>query len=189
MKVTPVLGVFWAAAVCAGEPTLRWVGRCGQAALCDAQDCHWCLVSPVVTSRGWAFGGGGCGLAYLLRSPLVGSLVLVVNSAEVGNNDRNRQSNDQHPAQGANGAKYLPSNCLGHHVTITRGGKKTKGKPLLQTSATAPKAFSGSLRAQHRECPGSALKLGNAPCEERFPWCPQPATTIYTTPRSGSDLG
>lgn len=66
-------------------------------------------------------------MAYLLRSPLVGSLVLVVNSAEVGNNDWNRQSNDQHPTQGANGAKYLPSNCLGHHVTITTGGKKKKG--------------------------------------------------------------
>lgn len=66
------------------------------------------------------------GTAYLLRPPLVGPLVLVVNSAEVGNNDWNRQSNDQHPAQGANGAKYLPSNCLGHHVTITGGGKKKK---------------------------------------------------------------
>lgn len=72
------------------------------------------------------------GRTYLLCSPLVGSLVLVVNSAEVGNNDWNRQSNDQHPAQGANGAKYLPSNCLGHHVTITGGGKKKKGSPCFR---------------------------------------------------------
>lgn len=121
------------------------------------------------------------GMAYLLCSPLVGSLVLVVNSAEVGNNDWNGQSNDQHPAQGANGAKYLPSNGLGHHVTITRGGgkKKKEGKPLLQTSA--PKAFSGSLSAQQRECPDWTLKLRNPPCKQQFMWCCHPRDSNYTT--------
>lgn len=107
--------------------------------------------------------------SYLLCSPLVSSLVLVVNSAEVGNNDWNRQSNDQHPAQGADGAKYLPSNCLGHHVTITGGGKRNnKGKPRLQTSAMAQKAFSCSPNVQQRECPGWTLKLRNPPCDNKF---------------------
>lgn len=116
------------------------------------------VVHPVPgVCNGWARAWAWV-LAYLLRSPLVGPLVLVVNSAEVGDNDRNGQSNDQHPAQGANGAKYLPGNCLGHHVTITRGERTKKGKPLLQTSVVAPKACSGSLSEQQRGCPGETIK-------------------------------
>lgn len=68
---------------------------------------------------------------YLLCSSLVGSLILMINAAEVGNNNWDRQSNDQHPAQRANGAKYLPSNRLGHHVSITRGKQRQKEGPLL----------------------------------------------------------
>lgn len=47
----------------------------------------------------------------------------MVNPAEVGNDHWDRQSNDQHTTQRTNRAKYLASNCLGHHVAIT-GGKK-----------------------------------------------------------------
>lgn len=81
--------------------------------------------------------------AYLLCPALVGTLVLVVDAAEIGDDDGNGQSDDQHPAQRADGAEDLPSNGLGHHVTVAEG-KHTQERFPLQTRAMAPKAFSGT---------------------------------------------
>lgn len=76
--------------------------------------------------------GRGC---YLLRSALVSTLVLVVDAAEVGHDDRHRQCNDQDTAEGADGSKNLASNGAGHHVSIAgaRGGK-----PRLRRVPTHP---------------------------------------------------
>lgn len=56
---------------------------------------------------------------YLLSTAFVCSLVLVVDATEVGDDNRDRQSDHQHTAEGADGAKDLPSNCLWHHVSIS----------------------------------------------------------------------
>lgn len=63
---------------------------------------------------------------YLLCSSLVSSLILMVNPAEVGNDNWNRKSNNQHTTQRANRAKNLAGNCLGHHVAITSIKKREK---------------------------------------------------------------
>lgn len=70
--------------------------------------------------------------AYLLCPAFIGSLVLVVNPAEVGNNHRNWQGNDQDTTQGADGAKDFPGNCLGHHVSISERERNRckEGGPL-----------------------------------------------------------
>lgn len=60
---------------------------------------------------------------YLLSAPLVGSLVLVVDATEVGHDDRDRQGDHQHAAEGANGAKDLTGDRLWHHVSISVEGK------------------------------------------------------------------
>ncbi len=57
---------------------------------------------------------------YLLSAAFVCSLVLVVNATEVGDDDRNGQSDHQHTAQGADRAEDLPGNRLWHHVSISR---------------------------------------------------------------------
>lgn len=57
--------------------------------------------------------------AYLLCPALISSLILVVNPAEVGNDHRDREGNDEDTAQGADGAEDLPRNRLGHHVSIS----------------------------------------------------------------------
>lgn len=53
----------------------------------------------------------------------------MVDPAKVGDYHRDRQGNDQDTAEGADGAKYLPCDCLRHHVSISvrervRGGHK-----------------------------------------------------------------
>lgn len=63
---------------------------------------------------------------YLLSTPLVGPLVLVVDATEVGDDDGDRQSDHQHAAEGANGAKDLTGDRLWHHVSISVEGKKEK---------------------------------------------------------------
>lgn len=62
--------------------------------------------------------------AYLLCPAFICSLVLVVDPAKVGHYHRDWQSNDQDTAQGADGTKYLPCNCLGHHVSISVGERE-----------------------------------------------------------------
>lgn len=56
--------------------------------------------------------------AHLLCPAFVSSLILVVNPAEVGNNYRDWQGNDQDATQGADGTEDLPCNGLRHHVSI-----------------------------------------------------------------------
>lgn len=53
-----------------------------------------------------------------LSPTLVSPLVLMVDATEVGNDDRNRQSDDQHPTEGTDGAKDLPCYGLRDHVSI-----------------------------------------------------------------------
>lgn len=66
-----------------------------------------------------------CGLpparseAYLLCPAFICSLILVVNPAEVGNDHRDRQGNDEDTAQRADGTEDLSCNRLGHHVSIS----------------------------------------------------------------------
>lgn len=51
----------------------------------------------------------------------------MVDATEVGDDDRDGQSDDQHAAEGANGAKDLPGDGLWHHVSISvEGGRKEK---------------------------------------------------------------
>lgn len=73
-------------------------------------------------------GDGRC--IYLLCSALVSALVLVVDAAEVRNNDWHRQSDDQDTTEGADGSENLASNGAGHHVSISgaRGGKARSRK-------------------------------------------------------------
>lgn len=54
----------------------------------------------------------------------ISSLILVVNPAEVGNDHRDRQGNDEDTAQGTDGAEDLPCDRLGHHVSISERQKE-----------------------------------------------------------------
>ena len=68
-----------------------------------------------------------CAHLYLLRPPLVCSLVLVIDAAKVGHDDRDRQGNYQHTTQRADGTKDLPCNRLRNHVSVTaKGDRKTE---------------------------------------------------------------
>lgn len=60
---------------------------------------------------------------YLLSAPFVCPLVLVVDATEVGDDNRDGQSDHQHTAQGADGAKDLPGNRLWHHVSVSMDEK------------------------------------------------------------------
>lgn len=78
---------------------------------------------------------------YLLCPALVGTLVLVVDAAEVGDDDGNGQGDDQHPAQRADGAEDLPGNGLGHHVTIAGGENTQRGGSPFRPVQWLPKHF------------------------------------------------
>lgn len=69
---------------------------------------------------------------YLLSTPLVCPLVLVVDATEVGDNNRDGQRDHQHTAQGADGAEDLPGNRLWHHVSVSgeERGEKSLDKVL-----------------------------------------------------------
>ena len=70
--------------------------------------------------------GCGCGRAglrqYLLRSAFLGALALVVDTAEVGHDHRDGQSDHQHSAQGADGTHDLPHDGLRNHVSVPAQG-------------------------------------------------------------------
>lgn len=55
---------------------------------------------------------------HLLSSHLVGSLVLVVDPAEVGHNDGHWQRDHKHTAEGTDGTKDLPRYGVWNHVPI-----------------------------------------------------------------------
>lgn len=75
-----------------------------------------------------------------MRSHLVRSLVLVVDAAEIGDDDRYRQGNHQDAAEGADGAEDLPSDGVRDHVSVP-AGRKARGEsaeqPFETSSATA----------------------------------------------------
>lgn len=60
------------------------------------------------------------GCFYLLSTAFVRSLVLVVDAAEVGDDDWNWQSDHQHAAKGANGTKNLSSDSFWYHVSVPK---------------------------------------------------------------------
>jgi len=82
--------------------------------------------------------------AHLLRSPLFGPLALVVDSAEVGDDDGHRQGDDQHAAQRADGAEDLPHDGLWHHVAV----------PEESTDSQNPNVF--MVKEENR--PGSSIQ-------------------------------
>lgn len=49
----------------------------------------------------------------------------MVDTAEVGHDDGDRQSDDQHAAERADGAKDLPHDGLWHHVAISEAERET----------------------------------------------------------------
>lgn len=60
--------------------------------------------------------------ACLLCFPFVGTLILVVNSAKIGNDDRNWKSDDEHSTQRADAPNNFPRYRPWNHVSVT--GKK-----------------------------------------------------------------
>lgn len=81
---------------------------------------------------------------YLLSAPLVGPLVLVIDATEVGDDDGDGQSDHQHAAEGANGAKDLTGDRLWHHVSISVEGKEEKSVGIRRIS-TQKKATSVAI--------------------------------------------
>lgn len=60
----------------------------------------------------------------LLRSHLVRSLVLVVDAAEIGDDDRYWQGNHQDATEGADGAEDLAGDGVRDHISIPAGRKQ-----------------------------------------------------------------
>jgi len=56
--------------------------------------------------------------ANLLRFAFVGALVLVVDAGEVGDDDGHRKRDDEHAAEGADAAHYLPHLRARHYVAV-----------------------------------------------------------------------
>lgn len=56
-----------------------------------------------------------------MRSHLVRPLVLVVDAAEIGHDDRDWQGDHQDATEGADGAEDLPSNGVGDHISVPAG--------------------------------------------------------------------
>lgn len=71
----------------------------------------------------------------LLRSHLVRSLVLVVDAAEVGDDDRYWQGNHQDATEGADGAEDLAGDGVRDHISIPAGRKQAVS---LQSSPLKP---------------------------------------------------
>lgn len=70
---------------------------------------------------------------YLLSTPLICPLVLMVDSAKVGHDDGHGQSYYQYPAQRADGTENLPRDRLGHHVSVTGKKSEPKKRRMRQT--------------------------------------------------------
>lgn len=87
-----------------------------------------------------------CG-RHLLCSPLLGSLALVVDPAEVGDDDRNRQGDDQHAAQRADGAEDLPHDGLWYHVAISDG--EAREHQRLDFTLTLRTFMKSNINIQH----------------------------------------
>jgi hypothetical protein len=62
----------------------------------------------------------------LLSLALIGPLILVVNSTEVGDDDGNGQGNDEHSAQRADAAHHFAGYRFGNHVAVPFSMDKTK---------------------------------------------------------------
>lgn len=55
---------------------------------------------------------------YPLSLSFVGSLILVINPREVGDNDRHRQRDHEHSGKRAHTTHDLASYSTGYHVTV-----------------------------------------------------------------------
>lgn len=54
----------------------------------------------------------------LLCFALVRPLILMIDTTEVGHDDRNRKRDDQDAAERTNTTHYFPDNCARYHVTV-----------------------------------------------------------------------
>lgn len=70
---------------------------------------------------------------HFLRFSFVRSLVLVVDSAEVWDDDRNRKCNDEDPAEGTDSAHDFSDYRARHHVTITATSDACKWHRVINT--------------------------------------------------------
>ncbi len=52
----------------------------------------------------------------------------MVNSTEIGDNDRHGQGNDEHTGEGADATDYLAGAGCRYHVTVTVGERNKKMK-------------------------------------------------------------
>lgn len=59
----------------------------------------------------------------LLRLALVSALILMVDPAKVGHDDRNWQGDDQHTAQRTNAANYFANHGCWDHISVAKCGK------------------------------------------------------------------
>lgn len=60
---------------------------------------------------------------YHLSSPLVGTLSLVVDAREVGDDEGHGECDHQDSRERAYSTDALSENCRGHHVTVTEESK------------------------------------------------------------------
>ena len=65
-------------------------------------------------------------IAYLLRLAFVGTLTLMVDAAEVGNDDRNRKCDDEHAAERADTADDLADHRVRYHVAVAGDTETTR---------------------------------------------------------------
>lgn len=76
------------------------------------------------------------GVRYLLGTPLLCPLTLMVDPTEIGHNDRNGKSDHQHATQRANRAEDLPHDGLRNHVSISVTQKKRESQHRYDSVAT-----------------------------------------------------
>ena len=67
-------------------------------------------------------------MSNLLSLALVGSLILVVNPAKVGDDDGHGQGNNEHTAQRADTSHHFARYRLGHHVAVSAKEEEGKGR-------------------------------------------------------------
>lgn len=97
-----------------------------------------------------------------MRSHLVRSLVLVVDAAEIGDDDGYWQGNHQDAAEGADGAEDLPGDGVRDHVSVPAGQKDTVSLQSSPLELPAPQP-SAILRLS-RDVPGTDAIIQEQVC-------------------------
>lgn len=97
-----------------------------------------------------------------MRSHLVRSLVLVVDAAEIGDDDRYWQGDHQDAAEGADGAEDLAGDGVRDHVSVPAGRKHTVSLQSSPLKLPAPQP-SAILRLS-RDVPGTDAIIQEQVC-------------------------